>query len=88
MPNPQHVTIMHPGLLCAKGLWMVICGEHLETVVSCIGWQREPTGDSDHDVLAQCKVIHGIPGVVGPLEFWSEDLAMIAFQEKALMSVL
>jgi len=57
-------------------------------VVNHIGWQREPPGDSNHDVLAQCEVIHRMPGVVGPLEFWSEDLVTIASQEKALMSAL
>jgi len=57
-------------------------------VVSHIGWRREPPGDSNHDVLAQCKVIHGMPGVVEPLKFWSEDLVTIASQEKALMSAL
>ena len=86
IPNPQHVTIVHPGLLYAKGPWVVVRGEHLGMVVSCIGWWREPLGDSDHDVLAQCEVIHRMPGVVGPLEFQSEDLATIASQEKALMS--
>jgi len=38
VPNPEHIMIVHPGLLCAKGPWVVICGEHLETVVSHIGW--------------------------------------------------
>jgi len=38
VPNPQHVTIVHPGLLCAKGPWVVVCGEHLGMIVSCIGW--------------------------------------------------
>jgi len=38
VPNPQHVTIVHPGLLRAKGLWVVVHGEHLATVVSRIGW--------------------------------------------------
>ena len=37
VPNPQHVMIVHPGLLCAKGPWVVVHGEHLETVVSHIG---------------------------------------------------
>ena len=78
MPNLQHVTIVHPGLLRAKGLWVVVHGEHLGMVVSHIGWQRKPPGDSSHDVLAQCKVINGMPGVVEPLEFQSEDLATIA----------
>ena len=82
VPNPQHVTIMHPGVLRSKGLWVVIRGEHLGTVVSHIGWQR----DSDNNVVAQCEVVHGMPGVQGPLEFRSEDLATIAAQEKALMS--
>jgi len=86
VPNPEHVMIVHPGLLRAKGPWVVIRGEHLGTVVSHIGWRREPAGGSDQDVCAQCKVIHGMPGVVGPLEFQSEDLATIAPQEKALMS--
>jgi len=65
---------------------VVIHGEHLGMVVSRIGWRREPTGGSNQDVCAQCEVIHGMPGVVGPLEFQSNDLATIAFQEKALMS--
>jgi len=86
VPNPEHVMIVHPGLLRAKGPWVVIHGEHLGTVVSYIGWQREPAGGSDQDVRAQCEVIHGMPGVVGPLEFQSEDLATIAPWEKALMS--
>ena len=86
VPNPQHITIVHPGLLCAKGLWVVVHREHLGTVVSRIGWRREPAGDSEHDVIAECEVIHGMPGVEGPLEFRSEDLAMIAPQEKASMS--
>jgi len=86
IPNPEHVMIVHPGLLHAKGPWVVIRGEHLGTVVSHIGWQREPAGGSDQDVRAQCEVIHGMPGVVRPLEFQSEDLATIASQEKALMS--
>jgi len=30
MPNPEHVMIVHPGLLRAKGPWVVIHGEHLE----------------------------------------------------------
>jgi len=38
MPNPEHVMIVHPGLLHAKGPWVVIRGEHLGTVVSRIGW--------------------------------------------------
>ena len=88
MPNPEHVMIVHPGLLHAKGPWVVICGEHLGMVVSCIEWRREPAGGSDQDVRAQCKVIHGMPGVVGPLEFQSKDLATIASWEKALMSAL
>ena len=37
VPNPQHVTIVHPGVLRSKGLWVVICREHLGTVVSRIG---------------------------------------------------
>jgi len=86
VPNPEHVMIVHPGLLHAKGPWVVIHGEHLRTVVSCIGWRREPAGGSDQDVHAQCEVIHGMPGVVGPLEFQSENLATIAPREKALMS--
>jgi hypothetical protein len=86
VPNPEHVMIVHPGLLRAKGPWVVIRGEHLGTVVSRIGWRREPAGGSDQDVRAQCEVIHGMPGVVGPLEFQSEDLATIASREKALMS--
>jgi len=86
IPNPEHVMIVHPGLLCAKGPWVVIHGEHLGAVVSRIGWQREPAGGSDQDVHAQCEIIHGMPGVVGPLEFQSEDLATIASREKALMS--
>jgi len=65
---------------------VIIRGEHLGTVVSRIGWQREPAGGSDQDVHAQCKVIHRMPGVVRPLEFQSEDLAIIASREKALMS--
>jgi len=36
--NLQHVMIMHLGLLHAKGPWVVVYGEHLETVVSHIGW--------------------------------------------------
>jgi len=63
---------------------VVVHGEHLGIVVSRIGWRRELSGDSDHNVLAQCKVIHGMPGVVGPLELWSEDLVMIASWEKVL----
>jgi hypothetical protein len=86
VPNPEHVTIVHPGLLRAKGPWVVIRGEHLGMVVSRIGWRRDPAGGSDHDVLAQCEVVHGKSGVVGPLEFQSEDLATIASREKALMS--
>jgi len=86
VPNPQHVMIVHSGLLHAKRPWVVVCREHLGMVVSHIGWRRKPPGDSNHDVLAQCEVKHGMPGVVGPLEFWSEDLTMIASQEKALMS--
>jgi len=85
--NPQHVTIMHPGLLRSKGPWVVVRGEHLGMVVSRIGWQREPIGDSGSNVVAQCEVVHGMPGVEGPLEFRSEDLAMIAAHEKASMSL-
>jgi len=65
---------------------VVVCEEHLGMVVSHIGWQREPPGDSNHNVLAQYEVIHEMPDVVEPLEFWSKDLATIASQEKALMS--
>ena len=36
--NPQHITIVHLGLLHSKGPWMVLHGEHLEMVVSHIGW--------------------------------------------------
>jgi hypothetical protein len=86
VPNPQHVTIVHPGLLRAKGPWVVVRGEHLGTVVSRIGWRREPAGDSDNDVIAECEVIRGVRGVEGPLEFRNEDLATIAPREKALMS--
>ena len=57
---------------------MVIYEEHLGTVVNHIGWRREPAGGSDQDVHAQYEVIHGMPGVVGPVEFQSEDLATIA----------
>ena len=88
VPNPQHVTIVHSRLLCSKGLWVVLHGEHLGTVVSHIGWRRETIGDSDNNIVAQCEIIHGMPGVEGPLEFWSKDLATIAAQEKALMSTL
>jgi len=62
---------------------VVVYGEHLAMFVSHIGWQRKAHGDSDHDVLAQCKIIHEMPGVVGPLEFQSEDLATIASWKKA-----
>jgi len=86
VPNPEHVMIVHSGLLRAKGPWVVIHGEHLGMVVSRIGWQREPARGSDQDIRAQCEVIHGMPDVVGPLEFQSEDLATIASWEKALMS--
>ena len=67
---------------------MVLCGEHLGMVVSCIGWRREAIGDPDNNIVAQCEVIHGMPGVEGPWEFRSKDLAMIAAQEKASMSAL
>ena len=86
--HPQHITNVHPRLLCSKGPWVVLHGEHLGMVVSHIGWLREAIGNSDNNIVAQCKVIHGMPGVERPLEFWSEDLAMIAAQKKALMSAL
>jgi hypothetical protein len=86
VPNPQHVTIVHPGLLRSKGPWVVIHGEHLGTAVSRIGWRREPIGDSDNDIIAECEVIRGMPGVEGLLEFRSEDLAIIAARDKASMS--